>query len=462
MTKPRSIVFIAIILCLLFLVNNSFATIPANTPYLEAVEKSLTYLSGIQNEDGGFPSDQGRPSSMVTTAWVIMALRAAGEDIDSVEWLKGGKSPVDFLNSGTGNMEATTDFARLLLALSAADCGPVFQGINIKEKIISFQQPNGQFAQTNEEGMINAHIWSIIALASAGNDIPNKNKAAEWLMENQNQDGGFGWVVGELSDPDDTGVAITALVLLGGNPQSSPAIQKALSYLKTQQDEGGGFRWTGQKSNAATDSWVIQGLLAAGADPASQWQVKGGNPFTHLLSLQNDDGSFNWTRELKSSPVLMTAYAIMALTHNPLPVNIEFGGSQDGGESSPPVNSEPAGNESPEQIIILVVGSRQVTVNGQSKLLDTPPVILNNRTLVPLRFVGDCLGAECTWIPESSEVEITYDGKTFTLLARKTTGETAGAIIQEGRTLVPLRYISENLGATVTWSGKERRIEIEK
>jgi len=218
--------------------------------------------------------------------------------------------------------------------------------------------------------------------------------------------------------------------------------------LHGQEGEDGGFAWTGQKSNAATDAWVIQGLVAVGSDPAdTRWQVQANNPITHLLKLQNDDGSFNWTREVRSQPVLMTSYAIMALSKKPLPVNIDYA-------------RLPA-----EKISIsLTVDCQEAVVNGQKQFLDSPPVIINNHTLVPLRVVGEWLGARFRWISGSSSIEITFNDRTFYLLVGQATEDLdfPTAIIEGGRTLVPVRYISEKLGAQVIWLEKERRIKIEK
>lgn len=428
-----------ILLCLLFFFCSPVSVYAREKVYEEAITNGIQYLSSMQNRDGGFASDKGRSSSQVSTAWAIMALRAAGEDINTEKWIKNGHSPLDYLNAGNSSLDATTDYARTLLALMAGGGSPVYQGVNLAEKILSFQQATGEFAQLDkgEKGLINAHMWAILALNSAGVEIPQKDKATDWLVSCQNADGGFGWVVGEASDPDDTGVAVTALVLLGEDPHKSLPIQKALAYIHKQQGVDGGFKWTGQKSSTATDSWVIQGLVAAGTEP-------GDENFTHLLSFQNTDGSFNWTSEVRSSPVLMTSYAIMALCRKPLPVNIDF--------------AQISGNR---LHISLEVGSKKTVVNGKINYLDTPPVIVNNRTLIPLRFVGEYLGATFQWIPESSRVDMTYDDKIFSIFIGQTSPDLdSPAIIEGGRTLVPLRYIAERLGATVNWNGKERRIEI--
>ncbi|MHB8179153.1 MAG: copper amine oxidase N-terminal domain-containing protein [Vulcanimicrobiaceae bacterium] len=60
--------------------------------------------------------------------------------------------------------------------------------------------------------------------------------------------------------------------------------------------------------------------------------------------------------------------------------------------------------------ISLHIGSTQATVNGQPQYLDVAPFILGSRTLVPLRFVAQALGAAVSWDQSSSTVTITGSG----------------------------------------------------
>ncbi|PJO41235.1 copper amine oxidase N-terminal domain-containing protein [Lysinibacillus xylanilyticus] len=57
--------------------------------------------------------------------------------------------------------------------------------------------------------------------------------------------------------------------------------------------------------------------------------------------------------------------------------------------------------------ITLVVGSKTATVNGQKITLDVPPQIINGRTLVPLRFISEALGAKVDWNSQTKTVYIT-------------------------------------------------------
>jgi len=330
--KMRIIKFAGIVLTLVMLLQGGAVADGVFTGKQgeDTIKKAVVYLHRMQNSDGGFFAKKNGTSSKALTSWVVMALAAAGEDINSSSWTPSGKSPVDFLKSSDQPLEETCDYARLLLAYTASGNSQAEEAQALEAQIISFQQKEGQFCQPDqgETGMINSHMWSILALASTGKEIPQKYKAKDWLLSQQNDDGGFGWVEGIESDADDTGVAIQTLILLGEDPNSN-VIQKALAFLKSYQQENGGFsagEWMGKEANAASDVWVIQGLLAAGENPLDEkWTVNGKNPITHLLSLQNQDGSFNWKEGVNSAPVTNTAYAVMALAGKSFPVNLCYG-----------------------------------------------------------------------------------------------------------------------------------------
>jgi hypothetical protein len=56
--------------------------------------------------------------------------------------------------------------------------------------------------------------------------------------------------------------------------------------------------------------------------------------------------------------------------------------------------------------VILRIGQTQAMVNGQPTTLDAPPMVVGGRTLVPLRFLGETLGARVSWDPSNSTVSI--------------------------------------------------------
>jgi hypothetical protein len=101
-----------------------------------------------------------------------------------------------------------------------------------------------------------------------------------------------------------------------------------------------------------------------------------------------------------------------------------------------------------------------VTIDGQAvSFPDQKPYIENNRTLVPVRFVTEALGAEVEWVQTEQKVKIKKDNELIELVidqsevkvGSKTVQLDVPAKIQNGRTMVPLRFVSEVLGAGVEW-----------
>ncbi|KAF5056396.1 Vitamin B12-binding protein [anaerobic digester metagenome] len=277
-----------------------------------AVQTSLDYLRACQKDDGGF-GEAGRESSPGTTSWTIMAAVAAGEDPRM--WVKNGNSTIDYLRSMNDDILAkggTVDIARTILTLVAVGEDPrAFSGTDYVAELKSRVKSDGQAGDH-----VYTTIWTIVALASAGEDA---GRSAGWLMSRQNADGGFPWTPGAESDPDDTGAALEALAA-AGIPHDAAAVQNALAYLKGMQQENGGFHYGGTSAaNAASDAWVIQGIVATGDNPAN-WRAGETSVVDHLAGLQNPDGSFRYTAYVTDNPCGMTASAIPALLGRPYPI----------------------------------------------------------------------------------------------------------------------------------------------
>jgi len=122
-------------------------------------------------------------------------------------------------------------------------------------------------------------------------------------------------------------------------------------------------------------------------------------------------------------------------------------------------------------IVILKVGSPEITINGISKKIDaqgSKPIIKNGRTLLPIRTLIESLGGQVLWDAKEQKVTITLNGHSIILWIGKTTALVDGSkttldvapIIINGRTYLPLRFISENLGASVNWDDKTQTITI--
>lgn len=90
----------------------------------------------------------------------------------------------------------------------------------------------------------------------------------------------------------------------------------------------------------------------------------------------------------------------------------------------------------------------------------------NQRTLVPVRFVAEALGAKVGWEAESRSVPIQKDDQNIRLTIGSHVATVNGeevafdtqAVMQGGRTFVPLRFVSEILGVAVEWDGKTNTV----
>ncbi len=111
----------------------------------------------------------------------------------------------------------------------------------------------------------------------------------------------------------------------------------------------------------------------------------------------------------------------------------------------------------------LVINDKSYTINGEEKTSDVSPVVVNNRTMVPLRFISEALGADVDWNKSTKTVTIEQNGKKTNLVIGKLSdGMDVAPFLLKGRTMVPLRYVSEALDCNVEWYDDSKTITIYK
>lgn len=110
----------------------------------------------------------------------------------------------------------------------------------------------------------------------------------------------------------------------------------------------------------------------------------------------------------------------------------------------------------------------RVVVDGQLMRFDQPPVVAGGRVLVPLRGVFEHLGATVLWNPATNvvtaqrgdtQVQLVIGGRQATVNGRVVLLDVPATIVG-GRTLVPLRFVSEAMGAQVDWDNATRVVTI--
>ena len=109
-------------------------------------------------------------------------------------------------------------------------------------------------------------------------------------------------------------------------------------------------------------------------------------------------------------------------------------------------------------------------IDGRSLSFDQPPIIINNRVMVPFRAIFETLGSTVSWDPrtrqiyafnDTHQIVLTVGSERAIVNGTHVTLDTPPFIAPEtNRTLVPLRFVAESFGAEVTWDAQTRSIHI--
>jgi hypothetical protein len=124
-------------------------------------------------------------------------------------------------------------------------------------------------------------------------------------------------------------------------------------------------------------------------------------------------------------------------------------------------------------VLKFTIGSTTGTRNGTPVMLDAAPVIQNGRTLLPVRYVAEPLGATVTWTAGTRTVTIQRSGLTLALVVGKATATVNGVsvridpadarvvpVILQGRTMLPGRFVAEQLGCAISYDPTTRVVTV--
>ncbi|MCD0443494.1 hypothetical protein LO763_07620 [Glycomyces sp. A-F 0318] len=235
-----------------------------------------------------------------TSLDAVIALQAAGVGGDQVkaalEWLNDTETLTPYVyptaEGVTEPVLSAGAAGKTMYAVATAGGDPTdFAGIRLADEVGSAQAENGTYG----DGTALTTAWAVLGLSRT--DAPAGEEAAAGFAAIQCPDGGFsfGDVDGGedcLSDPDSTGLVVSALATLPGEAAAA-SLDSAVSWLESAQTEGGGFD-NGFGENANSTAMAAQALLAAGRDDAAEGAV------AFLLELQFDcteaaPGAFMYT-----------------------------------------------------------------------------------------------------------------------------------------------------------------------
>ncbi len=123
------------------------------------------------------------------------------------------------------------------------------------------------------------------------------------------------------------------------------------------------------------------------------------------------------------------------------------------------------GKSAGKKVISLNIGQTAYRVNDEIHQMDTAPVTREGRTMLPVRCVAESLGANVAWDEASKKVTVALGDKVIELRIEKNKAMVNGRevmidpdnplvmpyTVPPGRTMLPVRFISENLGCQVEW-----------
>lgn len=134
----------------------------------------------------------------------------------------------------------------------------------------------------------------------------------------------------------------------------------------------------------------------------------------------------------------------------------------------PPLPPEPR-----RVVLVLHIGSLMMIQDGTSVSIDVPPQIVQGRTLLPIKWVAEPLGASVGWDAAERKVTVVLDTTTLELWIGKGTARVNGSnvvidpqnagvvpLIVNGRTMLPVRFVAEQLGAQVEYNAADRSVTI--
>lgn len=121
-----------------------------------------------------------------------------------------------------------------------------------------------------------------------------------------------------------------------------------------------------------------------------------------------------------------------------------------------------------DENVQLTIDSKTLLKNGEASQMDVAPTIVNDRTMVPVRFIAEALGGMVEWhediqtayiVYQDNMVEVPIQSTTIHVNGEAKTIDTPSQIIAD-RTMIPLRAVAEGLGLDVSFDSTTRVITI--
>ncbi|OQB15000.1 MAG: hypothetical protein BWY15_00815 [Firmicutes bacterium ADurb.Bin193] len=363
-------------------------------------------------------------------------------------------------------------------------------GITNRMTFYSRQNPNIVYAGPNIS-MDGGNTWTInpkrktvIGMSHLNGDIVysySQPSKTEFALE-KSTDRGQTWkeIYRVVITIDDAGKAEPPFFF-------SPTSDKHIFTVDGNKDliiikEGDDGVWTGTSlslkpySTVFPPAWGVKKLVADYHDPYLVYvlMAHGGAPMIYRGRLNKDFTACAWEDITMNAPRI---YMSGALFINPITGDLIFGSGNGNFVFPAPDDWQHTNPEMREykralwKNMALPIPNGwdgyakddkiNITIDGKLQAFDPPAMIRNDRTMVPMRAIFEIMGATVDWDEATSTVTATKGNTTITLTIGSTEAKLNGQPLtldvapftHNDRTMVPLRFISESLGAAVQWSG---------
>lgn len=126
------------------------------------------------------------------------------------------------------------------------------------------------------------------------------------------------------------------------------------------------------------------------------------------------------------------------------------------------------------KVLRFYIGGADYFVNNQVQSMDTVPITMNDRTMLPITYVATPLGATVNWNEIEEKVTIVLGGTTIEMWIGQNTAKVNGVLVPidpnnakvmpillpPGRTMLPLKFIAENLNCQVDWDPLQQMVTV--
>jgi squalene cyclase len=265
--------------------------------HLRKIGRAFEFIFAAQEPDGGW-------GSVGQTIDVILAADAAGWNPNSIAVT--GTSPAAYLTENlTAYLETGPDaIGKAILGVVAAGQDPNnFNGTDMVTALLeTYDTQVGAFGSPE-----NTWHQALAILGLSAANVPIPEGALQTLLDLQQPDGGWEYTTGFGTWPDNTALALQAL-LAGGLPAGDADIQAGIEFIQSHQLEDGGW------GDSSTTAYVIMALNALGIDP-KHWQTDSGEtPLHNLFTYQKPSGAFIFSQDFPDESLMSTTTAVLAAT----------------------------------------------------------------------------------------------------------------------------------------------------